>query len=249
MRNRTLVPRPWWQVGLTILPGLVLLLGQMPSWPDPLRAGLLPLMWAVMILLIVSSVLWAVIRKSLFQVPVWGFIPLGLLAGLGSLWTVGSFGFYPTCFLLALTGLVFARHNGLSASLFALTGGMLSASIAIEPGMYLGDSPFRRILLDGGMIVLFWILSPILVLRSRSILWQAVGVLFPIAAYSAAFVFALSSASGLAHPWFQFSFSQSVSVAGPFIALFATIAIAVPVYAWISSRDFTAEEAQRSSAI
>src|SRR5512136_2932945 len=99
------------------------------------------------------------------------------------------------------------------------------------------------------MIVLFWILSPILVLCSRSILWQAVGVLFPIAAYSAAFVFALSSASGLAQPWFQFSFSRSVSIAGPFIALFATIAVAAPVYAWISSRDFTAGEAQQPGAI
>ena len=140
--------------------------------------------------------------------------------------------------------LAFARHNGLSASLFVLTGGMLSASIAIEPGMYLGDSPFRRILLDGGMIVLFWILSPILVLRSRSVLGQAVGLYFPMAAYAAAFVFALSSASGLAHPWFQLSFSQSVSVAGPFLALFATVAVAAPVYAWISSRDFTAGKPQ-----
>ena len=132
--------------------------------------------------------------------------------------------------------LAFARHNGMSASLFVLTGGMLAASWAIEPGMYLRNSPFHEIVLGAGMIVLFWILSPILVLRSRSVLGQAVRLYFPMAAYAAAFVCALSSASGLAHPWFQFSFSQSVSVAGPFIALFATVAVVAPIYAWIAQR-------------
>jgi len=90
------------------------------------------------------------------------------------------------------------------------------------------------------MIALLWILSPLWVLRSRSILGQAVGLLFPMAAYSAAFVFALSSVSGFARPsWFRLSFSQSVSIAEPFIALFAIIAIAAAVYTWISRLDFT----------
>jgi hypothetical protein len=79
-----------------------------------------------------------------------------------------------------------------------------------------------------------------LVLRSRSILGQAVGLLFPIAAYFGGFVLALRSTRV-----FGFSISQSVSIASPFIALFATIAIAAAVYAWISSRDFTADEAQQ----
>jgi len=74
------------------------------------------------------------------------------------------------------------------------------------------------------------------VLRSRSVLGQAVGLYFPMAAYAAAFVFALSSASGLAQPWFQFSFRQSVSVAGPFLTLFATVAVVAPIYAWIAQR-------------
>jgi len=244
MRNRTLVPRPWWQVGLTILPGLVLLLGQMPSLPAQLSTGVRFLALAIMVLLIASSILLAIRRQSLFQMPVWGLIPLGLLAGLASLWTMNLLGFSTVCFLLAVMGLVFARRNGLSASLFALNGGILTASWAIEPGMHLRDSPFREIVLGTGMVVLFWILSPILMLRSCSVLGQAVGLFFPMAAYAAAFVFALSSASGLAHPWFQFSFSQSVSVAGPFITLFATVAVAAPIYAWISSRDFTAGKSQ-----
>ena len=244
MINRSLVPRSWRQVRLTVAPGLTILLGSLSSaW-----ASLRFLMLAVFLLLIISSIVLAIKRRSLFQVPVWGFIPFGWLAGFASLWTFSSLGFYPTCFLLVVTGLVFARHNGLSASLFVLTGGILTASYAVEPSMYLADSLFRRIFLDIGMIALFWILSPIWILRSRSILGQAMGMLFPMAAYSAALVFALSSGSGLAQPWFQFSFSRSVSIAGPFIGLFAITAIAAAVYAWISSRDFTAGKAQPQSA-
>ncbi len=232
MKNRSLVPRYWWQVGLTILPGLMLLLGQVFSPSRAVSAGLRYLILAVMILLIVSSVLRAVRSKSLFHVPVWGFIPLGVLAGVGLLALTYPLGFYVTCLVLAVTGLVFARRNGMSASLFVLTGGTLAASWAIEPGMYLRDSPFQEIVLGAGMIVLFWILSPVLVLCSRTVLGQAVGLYVPMAAYAAAFVFALSSASGLAQPWFQFSFRQSVSVAGPLLTLFAAIAVAAPIYAW-----------------
>jgi hypothetical protein len=236
MRNYSLVPRPWWEVGLTILPGLIFLLGPVFStWP-PLRF----LMLAALILLIISSVLVAAKRRSLFQAPVWGLIPLGGLAGFGSLWTFSSLGFYPTCFLLVAIGLLFARHNGLSASFFVLTGGVLTANYAVEPGMYFANSPFRRIFLDAGMFALLWILSPLWVLRSRSILGQAMGLLLPMAAYSVAFVFALSSVSGFAHPWFQLSISQSISIAEPFIALFAIIAMAAAVYAWISRWGFTA---------
>jgi len=47
MRNYSLVPRPWWEVGLTVLPGLIVLLGSVSSsWP-PFRF----LMLAVLILL------------------------------------------------------------------------------------------------------------------------------------------------------------------------------------------------------
>jgi hypothetical protein len=236
MVNRSLVPKPWWQVGLTILPGLVLLLGQVFSPSSAVSAGLRFLILAVMLLLIVSSVLRAVKRASLLQVPVWGFIPLGVLAGVGLMVLPYPLGFYVSCFLMAVTGLVFARHNGMSAGLFVLPGGMLAASWAIEPGMYLRDSPFQRIVLGAGMIVLFWFLSPILVLRSRSVLGQAMGLYFPMATYAAAFVFALSSANGLAQPWFQLSLGQSMSVARPFLTLFATVAVAAPIYAWIAQR-------------
>jgi hypothetical protein len=227
-RNHSLVPRPWWQVGLAVLWGLIFLLRQVtspsPSWDAVYRY----LSLAAMILVSASSVVLAVMRKSASRVPVWGLIPLGLLAGFGGIWVMEFAGFYPTCALLAVTGLLFARHHGLSAGLFVLAGGMFTTSWQVEPVMYFWDSPSWRIFINAGMTALFTILTPILVLRSRSILGQAVGLLVPLAAYSAAFVFALSSVREIPVRW-------AVSTAVPFIALFAIIAIAGAVYTWISS--------------
>jgi len=78
MRNCTHVPRPWWQVGLTILPGLIVLGRQMSSTAVSLDVGLRYLLLAVVILLSISSILLTAVRRSLFKVPVWGLIPLGL---------------------------------------------------------------------------------------------------------------------------------------------------------------------------
>jgi len=242
MRNHSLVPRPWWEVGLAILWGWTFLLRQVISLSPPLDAAYRYLSLAVMILVSGSSVVLAVVRKSASKVPAWGFIPLGLLAGLGGMWVMEFAGFYPTCALLAIIGLLFARHHGLSAGLFVLAGGIVTTSWQIEPSMYFWDSPSWRILINDGMTVLFTILAPILVLRSRSLLGQAAGLLVPLAAYSAAFVFALNSARGI-------PIARAVSTAVPFIALFATIAIAAAVYAWISSWDFTAGEARRPGAV
>jgi len=223
MENRPLVPRPWWQVGLAVLPGLIFLLRQVTSPSTPLGVGLHYLLLAVMILLSISSVLLAAMRRSLFKVPVWGLIPLGLLAEWGLISIIDSLDFYPTCFLLVVMGLLFARRNGLSASLFVLAGGIVTINHHVEPVMYFWDSPFWRIFINVGMTVLFTILTPTLVLRSRSILRQAAGLLLPIAAYYIAFAFALYSVRG-------FPVSKSVSIADPVIVLFATIAVAVVLY-------------------
>lgn len=242
MRNRPLVPRPWWQVGLAVLPGLTFMLVQVSPTSIPLDTGLRFLELAVAILLSISSLLLAARRRSLFKVPVWGLVQLGLLAGLGLISTMNPLGHYSTYFLLVAIGLLFARHSGLSASLFVLAGGIVAISHHVEPVMYFWDSPFWRTLINVGMTVLFTILTPILVLRSRSTLGQTAGLLLPIAAYYVAFVCALCSVRG-------FPVSKSVSIAGPVMVLFATIAVAVVLYAWISSRDFTAGEAQRPSGV
>lgn len=229
MRDRSLVPKPWWQVGLTILPGLIFLSRHVSSTSTPLDAGLRFLLWAVMVLLSTSSVLLAAVRRSLLGVPSWGFVPLGLLAGLGLIWTMDALGFYPTCCLLVVTGLVFARHNGPSAGLFVLAAGFITTSWQVEPVMYFWDSPFWRVFVNAGMTVLFTILTPALVLRSHSVLGQTVGLLLPIVVYCVAFVFALCTVRG-------FPMGKSVSIAGPFTVLFATTVVAIVLYAWIASR-------------
>jgi hypothetical protein len=241
MRNRSLVPRPWWQVGLTALPGLIFLLRQVFSPLSPWDARLHALLLATMILLSISSVLLSAMRRSL-KVPVWGLIPLGLFAGMGLMSTIDPFRFYLTCFLLAVTGLLFAWHNGLSAGLFVLAGGIMTTSWAVEPVMYFWDSPFWSTFINVGLTVLLTILTPILVLRSRSIIGRVVGLLSPMAAYSAAFVFALSSVRGI-------PVSQSAFTAGPFIALMTTTAIAAALYEWISSRDLGVGEGQEQGAV
>ena len=219
----------------------------------PVKTELRLVVLAVMLLLSLSSVLPVVLQRSLFKIQVWGLIPLGLLVGLLACWGLiavkGTLDSFPACFLLlVVTGLVFARRNGLSASLFVLAGGIITAQTCIEPGMYLGQSPMARFLVGDGMIVLFWILTPIVVLRSRSVLGQAVGLLLPMVAYAAIFVFALSSASGLTQPFFQLSLSQSISVASPIIALFVTVVLAAPVYVATYAKDFTLRQALHDAA-
>lgn len=242
MRNRSLFPRPWWQVGLTVLPGVLLLLNQVSSPPPPWDVRSYFLWLAVMVLLSISSVSVSAVRRSPFKVPAWGSVPLGLFAGMGLISTICPFRFYLMYLVLVVTGLLFARHNGLSASLFVLVGGIMVADWVVEPVMYFWDSAFWRIFINFGVTVLFTILTPILVLRSRSILGQVVGLLFPLVVYSAAFVFALSSVRG-------FPIGQSAFTAGPFIALTITIAVAATAYEWISRWDFTAGEAEGQSAI
>ena len=155
--------------------------------------------------------------------------------------TTGTLDRFPVSYLLlAIVGLVYARRYRMGAGLFVMVGGLLTASSYMEPGMYLVSGLGTRLLFGDGMLGLFWVLIPVAVLRARSVLGQALGLLLPAGAYTAACVFALSSASGLLQHWFQFTLSQSLSVANPFIVLFATAAIAGFIYAWVSTWDFTA---------
>ncbi len=226
MRNPALVPKPWWQVGLTALPGLIFLLDQVSSPSSSFDEALRFLLLAAVALLSLSSILRAVVRRSPFQAAVWGFVPLGLLAGLGLIALPNNLDL--TNFLLLVAGLLFARRNGLSAGLFVLSGGMVVTSYYVEPVMYFWDSPFWASVVNEGATVLWTILAPVLVLRSRTILGQAASLLLPVAAYYAALVFALGKVRG-------FSASRSAAIAHPLAALFVTMAIAAILYAWVSS--------------
>jgi hypothetical protein len=227
MKSRSLVPKPWWKVGLVVLPGLVFLIGQACSNAAPWNEGLRFLLLAVVILLSASSVLLAAIRRSPFNVPVWGFIPLGLLAEWGLDATIGSF--YATCFLLVIIGLLFARLNGLGAGLFVLAGAIPPMSSHIEQVIYFWDRPLWGKCLELSITLLFFVFAPVWVLRSSAVYSQAVGLWLPIIAYFTALVSALSVVRG-------FPLVQSMSIAAPVIVVFGTISVAITLYAWISSR-------------
>ena len=232
MRKRAPIPKPWWQVGLAVLPGLIFLDGQVSEVSESLDTGFRYLALGIMILLTVSSVVLAAVRRSPFRVPVWGLVPLGLFAGVGSIWTIEYLGFYPTCLLLIAVGLLFARENGASAALFVVTSGMIATSWTTEPGMYFWDSPFWRAVINIGMTTLFTIVEPIFVLRARSVLGQAAGLLVPVFAYYATFAYGKNVVNGI-------PISRSISVRDPLVALLVTVAIAALVYEMIASRGFT----------
>jgi hypothetical protein len=118
---------------------------------------------------------------------------------------------------------------------------MLATSWAVEPTMYFWDSPFWREVINTGMPVLFTVVVPILVLRSPSVLGQAAGLLVPVAAYYAAFVYGMYAVRGI-------SASQSLSIRNPFVVWWATIAIAAVMYELIASLALTKRAARRRTA-
>ncbi|MCL5995982.1 MAG: hypothetical protein M1546_07995 [Chloroflexi bacterium] len=70
MRNYSVVPSPWWQVGLTTLPGLTLLLGPVFAALELLNTELRLVLLAVLLLLSLSSVLPVVMQRSLFKIQI-----------------------------------------------------------------------------------------------------------------------------------------------------------------------------------
>jgi hypothetical protein len=227
------LPNPWWQVGLAVLPGLGFLL----ALPPVLMAGIL-------IGLSLSSLWLAFKHRKNFEVPVWGLIPLGWFAFLIFASFPYSPEYYVTSILLALISLPLAKYNGMNVGLLPLIGGSIAANWAVEPAIYFWDSPIWGFVINEGGTVLFMLITPLWVLRSRSFFGQAMGLLVPLAAYITAFVYALSSGSGFAHPeWFQFSLSKTISIALPFLVQFGILAIASVAYAWFASHSNTVREA------
>jgi hypothetical protein len=238
MRNIPVVRSLWWQIGLTVLPGLLVLCFIHTALPDPLDEVLRLFGLAVTILLGAVSILPAILHRNLLDVQAYGLVSLGVLVGIAAtlgLWPItGTLDLYLIGFIvLVAVSLVFARRYCLGAGLFVLVGGFFAASVVIEPGMYMGDSPVARLVTGDGVFALFWILTPIAVLRARSIAGQLLGLVLPMAIYIAVFVYTLSSISGLAQPIFNLSVSQSISIARPYIVLGVTVVLAMPLHVGI----------------
>ncbi|HOQ97838.1 MAG TPA: hypothetical protein PLJ35_03345 [Anaerolineae bacterium] len=137
LEDRPCTPRPWWQVGLAVLPGLLVIVG---DWRQPrLLAGLassrghsLPLL-ALAVLLVAAGLVW---RR---RVPPWALPALGLLFGVA---VAG-----PYFLLLGLPGALAAvaylaahglRRRGLPARAWALLAACLCLSLLPALGAALG---------------------------------------------------------------------------------------------------------------
>ena len=230
MRNRLVIPKPWWQVGLAVLPGLMAL-AECSASVVGLDTGLNSLVLPTMVLLSVSSVLWAAVRRRSFGVAAWGLVPLGLLAAVGLFdldAIILSWRTPLAPLLLFALGLLLVKHSGLCAGLFVLSGAVLFVDWHIEATMYFWDSPLLGTVVKFAEPAYFFVLSPIWVLRTRSLYGQAAGLLVPIAAYFVTLVFAISVARG-------FRVAQSASIANPVLIMVAAIAVAVILYTSISS--------------
>ena len=84
IEGRTAIePQPWWQVGLAILPGVMIFVDTNLDnfgWQVRLPPSVA---LSVLILLPISSIVWAVVRRRRLDVGAWGLVPLGLLACAG----------------------------------------------------------------------------------------------------------------------------------------------------------------------
>jgi hypothetical protein len=219
-------PQPWWQVGLAILPGVLVFVSTI-LYDLGLHVRLLQfLVLPVIILLLVSSIVWAIARHRSFGVAAWGLIPLGLLANMG-LHEVTDF--CSIHFVLIAVGLLLVKYSGLRAGLFVLVGSFVPVEWNIEPEVFLWDSPFWTTVCEVNGTVLFFILAPVWVLRAGSVYGQAAGLLLPIVIYFVVLVSALSAARG-------FSIAQSASIGNPVLVLLVTVAVAVVLHGTVSSR-------------
>lgn len=235
MSGQSQFPRPWGQVGLSVLPGLFFIL----PLPPFLTIGTL-------IGLSLASFWLAFKRRDLFDLPVWGLIPLGWVVFLVVAYIPYNLGFYGIYLLLLLISLPFSRKRGLSAGLFLLIGGAFVANFEVEPFIYVWDSPFWRVAIIEGGWALFLIVTPIWVLRSHTLLGQASGMLVPLALHTGAFVYALSSKTGYTHPeMFRFPFRKVISISEPYFAQFVLFTLALTAYAWIASGTLKVSEKER----
>jgi len=233
MLTQSQLPKPWWQVGLTVLPGLFFLLSASR------------LLFGTLIGLSLASFWLAFKRRNPFDIPIWGLIPLGWIVFLAITSIPLNLGFYGTYLLMILISLPLSSKSGLSTGLFLLVGGSFVANFEVEPFIYVWDSPFWLIVITQGGLMLCMIVTPIWALRSRSLLGQALGQLLPLAAYIAAFVFALGRVGSMHPERFQFSISKIISISEPFIAQFMMLVLGLAAYAWIASRTLAMNEPQR----
>jgi hypothetical protein len=134
------------------------------------------------------------------------------------------------------TGLFLARDHGLIAGLVVIPTGVTLMTFDIEHVIYFWDAEAWSRIISLSVPLLFYVITPLWMLRSRSILSQAAGVLIPIVIYYVVLVFALVQASVIS-PAMGYDLWQTFSIAQPAILYFITMAFVSGLYGWVSHQD------------
>jgi len=194
MKSIALTPRPWWQIGLAVLPGVVYL-------ALVFAGDSLAVLFLVTVVGLVVAALWAMLRWHLPGLPIWSYLPLGLVAfiviepvamkgmALWSGWAPGSVissslvGLLAALALASTAAFFLSKDSDLCAGLFVLTVGVLIMSMLIEQTIYFHDNPTWNAVTRLSEAGLFFIASPLWVMRSRTLGGQAAGLVLPVGAY------------------------------------------------------------------
>ena len=193
------------------------------------------------------AALWSMGRWHLSSPPVWGYVPLGLVAFVALdalvsqgmvLWSAlvpGSLGrssllaFVAALWLVAVAGFFLAKDRGLYAGLIVLSVGVPFMEMFIEQVIYFYDNPSWEIMMNASVPALSFIASPLWVMRSRSMGAQVSGLILPADLYVIMLVGGLITVRG-------FSWMQSLSIAEPALALFVIMFFVVILYVQASAR-------------
>lgn len=163
---------------------------------------------------------------------------------------VGSYRYHDSAsawFMLALpfaVGLLLARTHGLRAALLLLPIGSFMMSFDIEHVIYFWQTPGWSRALSIAMPLLFLVISPIWLLRARSLRMQAAGLLLPPALYYGLLVVALASNSFLSDRLLGPDWHQIFTVARPVVALFGILAVGGAVFVWLWAGEGRGETAE-----
>lgn len=162
---------------------------------------------------------------------------------------LGGYPYYGSAsawFMLAppfAVGLLLAPKHGLRAALLLLPIGSFMMSFDIEHEIYFWQAPGWSRALSVAMPLLFLVISPIWLLRARSLRMQAVGLLLPLVLYYVLLVVALASNSFLSERLFGVDWNQIFTVARPVVAFFSILAVCGAVFVWLWRGDVREETA------
>jgi len=249
LRGRSLDAFPAW--GLLSVGYLLIMFWLFPAWglfpaSSPPRPQLLDVIasWAMLLLIPAALVLalWKQ-RPGRIHAAVWVIVALGVGIFLLQGSVGGGFRYdrldhnWAGLGLPIAAGILLARRHGPRAALLVLPLGFWLAEFEIEHAIYFPFDPFMgpaawgALLQFGGPLLLF-VVAPLLTLRARTLLGQALGLLLPAGAYYLLLVVLLGYFSWLVET--GEGLPGAIVRAEPLVRLLVLLAGLCALYGWLS---------------